>query len=472
MCLKRVLFYGLTVAIFLSLGLTSCSKEKNPLAVLNNSISGTMPDNIKSIGNSILNPVQPGLLVYVDFNETTGLIEHNLATGVINWGRIWGNITRVSGYEGHALYFHNIPNSFVWIGTQSNFPKEIEPFTIEVWIKPESMGNQTILGWKTLWGVNNQNELCLTSSGIKSIWSGVELIAVTGDLSGNWHHVICTYDPVPDLSGYTRKIYVDGNFVTGDAPVPLSYIGNRVSLIIGNSMEHNASFQGSIDEVAIWTRTLNQSEIQSHYNTSINNSAIGQFKMNEGSGTQLHDANGNPVGVIYGATWVSGVSGNALDFNGQDNYIDCGPNAAMNITGDITIQAWVKTTKDGYIVIRSEDTPPYRGYAFRIHNGVLGFWDGVVYSWGAGYTSIEDGNWHYLVVTGSGSVGKFYIDCNLDASFVYHPIQDNQNTSMFIGYDGPGVSYPYTAFTGSIDGLLIWNRVLSQAEIINLYNNP
>ena len=49
---------------------------------------------------------------------------------------------------------------------------------------------------------------------------------------------------------------------------------------------------------------------------------------------------GNPV-------FVDGIAGMALSFDGVNNYVDFGNNAAFDITEQISLSAWVNTNDTG-----------------------------------------------------------------------------------------------------------------------------
>ncbi len=67
-----------------------------------------------------------------------------------------------------------------------------------------------------------------------------------------------------------------------------------------------------MDEVRIWSYARNGTDIQDNMNTELTGSEPGlvaYYKMNEGSGSTLHDATGNGNDLtIYGATWTNGHS--------------------------------------------------------------------------------------------------------------------------------------------------------------------
>ena len=52
---------------------------------------------------------------------------------------------------------------------------------------------------------------------------------------------------------------------------------------------------------------------------------VAYYSFDEGEGNVLHDLSGNGNdGTIYGAKWVDGKYGKALEFDGRNNYVDCG----------------------------------------------------------------------------------------------------------------------------------------------------
>ncbi len=51
---------------------------------------------------------------------------------------------------------------------------------------------------------------------------------------------------------------------------------------------------------------------------------VAYYSFDEGSGNVLHDLSGNENdGTIYGAKWVDGKYGKALEFDGINDYVDC-----------------------------------------------------------------------------------------------------------------------------------------------------
>ena len=70
---------------------------------------------------------------------------------------------------------------------------------------------------------------------------------------------------------------------------------------------------------------------------------MGLWRFDEGNGRIAQDSSGNGNdGTIIGANWTESETGTALEFDGLNDHIDCGNNGTLNITDEITIEAWMK----------------------------------------------------------------------------------------------------------------------------------
>ena len=83
---------------------------------------------------------------------------------------------------------------------------------------------------------------------------------------------------------------------------------------------------------------------------AISHGTLAYWKFDEGTGNIAYDYTGHGFdGTIYGATWTTGYSSYALDFNGVDTYVDLDTHApgleglGFNKGDEYFISAWVKT---------------------------------------------------------------------------------------------------------------------------------
>ena len=124
--------------------------------------------------------------------------------------------------------------------------------------------------------------------------------------------------------------------------------------------------------------------------------------------------NGND-GEIFGAETVQGKFGNALEFDGVDDYVDCGNDSSLDITGEITIMMWAKvdapTERYGNFLNRFTKWRS-DGYTLRQYRNE-GTVDFVTTTGGTDLQSkiaVTDGSWHHIAVTMANGVKRIYID--------------------------------------------------------------
>ncbi|MEO8662608.1 MAG: LamG-like jellyroll fold domain-containing protein, partial [Bryobacteraceae bacterium] len=208
---------------------------------------------------------------------------------------------------------------------------------------------------------------------------------------------------------------------------------------------------------------------------------IAAYSFNEGSGSVVGDLSGNNLtGNIVGATWTtSGKYGNALSFNGSTNYVDLGNPAALQLTGSMTVEAWVNAAAnpadDGQIVSKSNgfgwqfktspDTGPHT-FGF----GVSPTSGSMTQRYSASTRSLN--TWYhvagvYNTVAGTLSVYVNGALNNGSLSGAIPVVQFNQNVNVNIGRRTGGFY-----FNGILDELRIYSRALSQAEIQTDMNTP
>ena len=197
--------------------------------------------------------------------------------------------------------------------------------------------------------------------------------------------------------------------------------------------------------------------------------AVLHWPFNESTGTQVSDASGNGNdGTAFNMTpadWVPGNSGNALAFDGVNDYVMASP-LSNDLAGDLTVSAWINTVHDGTSVfdIASSDR---EGLRLNLHAGGFAKMEG--YGTGGaviGSTPIADNQWHRVVMTREGSTYKLYIDGVLEATQVGF-VTAYSRTIVGARATRSGFS---NYFSGLIDDFSLVDRALSDGEIRNLYS--
>ncbi len=182
-----------------------------------------------------------------------------------------------------------------------------------------------------------------------------------------------------------------------------------------------------------------------------------------------------------GDTNISGIGGTpsfrntqSIALDGVDDFVDCGNASSLQITGNLTISAWVKTTMSGTGFVVSKDNVSNRNFALVVVDvsGTLRARFFIVKSNSlVNVTSttinIGDGNWHNIVGVNDGSNLKIYIDGNLEATNAgAGGTIDNDTVNLDIGMRGDNDLF----YSGVIDEVAIWNSDQS-ANASTIYNS-
>jgi uncharacterized protein (TIGR02145 family) len=189
------------------------------------------------------------------------------------------------------------------------------------------------------------------------------------------------------------------------------------------------------------------------------------------------DLSGNGYdGVINGATLVVGVDENdnsAYSFDGEDDSIHL-ENLPINLdpSNSYTFMFHVKTplsvSQTGGAIISNYQNHSSQSELF------IGVYNDVIRVWGDGSQPIQSCNnssqdWRNVIVTIQGSTSKVYVDSQLICTDTILISSGASSHSTFIGKtDCPTTSNQCNYFSGLIDELGVWNRVLSENEISNL----
>ncbi|GEM_PF-2629931 len=184
--------------------------------------------------------------------------------------------------------------------------------------------------------------------------------------------------------------------------------------------------------------------------------------------TQDESGNGNH-GINNGATLTTdrfGNAGKAYEFNGSNNWINCGSSLSLDINNPFqTISVWIKphSLVNGKIISK---TSGMNGYEVDVENSKARFiLNGVAYIQDIDISFFLD-QWVYLAARADGVNAQLYINGVLQNSQGFGgPINSTPN-SMFLGQSS---NTNDTYFNGIIDDIRIYKRALTEEEIQALY---
>jgi len=153
----------------------------------------------------------------------------------------------------------------------------------------------------------------------------------------------------------------------------------------------------------------------------------------------------------------------SLLLNGTSAYVDVPYNANVNITGALTIEAWVKTgsTAVQQVVERGDWWQNQMSYQFTLVEGKVrldimqsnGSYTGVM-----GSTAMSLNAWHHVAGVYDGSQMRVYLDGVLDGTATATMAPGNNATGLRIGKSS-FLYYPYY-FNGRIDEVRISNAAI------------
>lgn len=177
--------------------------------------------------------------------------------------------------------------------------------------------------------------------------------------------------------------------------------------------------------------------------------------------------NGNNGTLVGSPNFTIDRFGNqGSSFQGGTTYITC-PSTVFQFTenSNFSVSIWfIKSTINGNGRLISTENPE-GNFRIAMNNSV-----DLYIRFGSDFLNfnINDNNWHHLVYTYQNRNEKIYID-NYLASVNYN------NSTEVLNYGSPftigaKAASAYDRWIGKIDDIGIWNRVLAEQEITNLYN--
>ncbi len=223
---------------------------------------------------------------------------------------------------------------------------------------------------------------------------------------------------------------------------------------------------------------------------------VAYYKFEEGSGSTANDSFGVNHGTLTSfsdpdSAWSTSNTdlGTAITFDGDDDYVDLGNPEALQITGSLTIEAWIKTDSDqsdGLYTNRQTIVTKAFGGEYEVtleRDGDLAFYHGTTGvndgSNNNTYDKIqsaavitEPGRWYHIAIVRDLDVDqniKMYVDGVLihTADSIFTSVTAGSN-SVGIGNQRSGTAN----FNGEIDEVRFWNVARTEQQIIDNMGTP
>ena len=201
---------------------------------------------------------------------------------------------------------------------------------------------------------------------------------------------------------------------------------------------------------------------------------VAYWKLDETSGTTAYDSVGDDHGTLMnGPVWTEGKIGGALEFDGQNDLINVGDQADLELQ-ELTLSFWAQldnpsgSFQGGIAKGNVFGTVYYISYRISFHLGTVRA--GVTNTsdqYFGDLGSVSDNDWHlYTMTVGNGDV-TLYIDGQFEFTVPYTgPIDYTKVQNRFLigaEYDGD------YSFDGKMDDIRVYNVALSYEEVNELY---
>lgn len=406
--------------------------------------------------------------------------------------------TKSISFDGANDYMGSLPidrlNGATWSNTT--------PVSQSAWVKVNSftaddavfgIGKFSVNGSYNPSFVGGNSGLHMSSSGFY-LWQSGTRHNLSGTFStGVWYHIVWTWD------GTNGVVYVNGssNITFTDNS---NGFATRMCLFAGGGGRWNGYAHCLVDEVTFWDSSLSSGDVTTLYNSGAPGdplplSPLVWYRMGDGteagSGTDIYDMSGNSSAnakLFNGASFSADVptipawNGNtySVDFDGSDDYMDCGAVSALNSTSSFTISMWLNFEHvTGGVVMSAftsgTSTSNRVEFVFNNVNELRFGVDGSVNNCALNISSPTDyrstNAWHNILGTYDGTNVTLFFDGSQVATTttsVPSTTSSTQGNDTTIGRRNYGGGIH---FNGLVDEAAIWDYELSASDITAIYNS-
>jgi chitodextrinase len=205
---------------------------------------------------------------------------------------------------------------------------------------------------------------------------------------------------------------------------------------------------------------------------------VAAYRFGEGVGTATADGstNGNGGTLVNGPSWITaGKYGNAINFDGVNDYVRVADSASLDLGRTGTVEAWVKLDTlnrwHGVVAKGSSNTNSSHNYALELSNSNR--WLCILGN-GASAVLVQSpsgpvaNRYYHVACAWDGSTARLYVDGMLSGSSTQLVTPAGNAAQVSIGQFGGDTD----RLDGVIDEVRIYGRALSQAEVQSDMNTP
>lgn len=389
------------------------------------------------------------------------------------------DLSMLTGF-GQSIKLNGVDQS-MYQTNNSSFNPGATSFTIEAWIKPESLSddvNSNIIAFVD--STSSTGMLFIKPSGmLQTNITGNKFLSDVSVTLGEWQHIAMTYE----IQSQQLSVYLDGELVISEVDTMPDAYGD---LVWGsNNNRNNKFFDGEFDEIRLWSEARSQAVIKAnrYLGVSASNSYLmSYFNFDAGSDNSVIDLAGNSEMSLMNSPEYK-KHNQFMSFDGYGDHVEIAHDSKFDFEGeDFTIQAkiYVKPAtgndRTRAIISKKFGTGSMaRGWMLRMNasdklefqytakDANNKFNSGVV---------LSNKQWYHVAVSvdRTANLASMYIDGELVNTQSLGDKTKIANTLPIRigGYSGTdGAAY---GFSGNMDDVIIWNKLLNENEINECMN--
>lgn len=351
-----------------------------------------------------------------------------------------------------------------------------DDFTIEFWVYPTRTGSHTCVA---NWGCSSNMTIFFavdTSAGVVVYLNGSGPYITGGSIQVNqWQHVALVRQG-SNMRAYINGVQAGSTYNIGNTAINTIVDNIRIGRDTA-SFNCNQALQGYMDDLRI---TIGIARYTSDFVPSYL-SKVGKLKISKPvfpiqnllafwKFNDLTDSSGNNYTLNNNGNvqFVAGKIGNCAQTDGS-NYLSI---SHFTINGPFSVSFWMKVTSGyGNYNIAVNQYPGFIVFPTVPFDGSIQFSNFTSWAVSSPTGVIQSDTWHhYCLVTNNTSTALYIDGVNVASSSVH--LCSMANPQRVFGIFGNEIDGTYGGNSkGSIDALGIWNRALSEQEVLTLYNN-
>ncbi|HLE48845.1 MAG TPA: DUF2341 domain-containing protein [Patescibacteria group bacterium] len=407
-----------------------------------------------------------------------GAVNNNNWTGSMDEFRVSSIVRPASWIKASYMTGADTFNTY---GGEEAILAESASLTLSFFVNPDtidsaqrilaSRGSSPSFDWVVALSATDSGKLWYTADGLTDQGTSNGALSTT-----SWQHVAMV------ANGTNTKIYINGQFDSETANSgTLSGSGN---VSVGAAANGTQGYDGKIDDFRIYNRALNETEIRQLAglgSSSVAPGPVAWWKLDEKSGGYAYDSTANSstatlTGGMTDADWVRGKYSNALDFDGDSEYLLIADNSVLDVGGgDWTVSLWAYLDNvESLQSIFDNGVWTTCGFYINYYNQRLYMSSKAAGGLIQAYTNtypLAVSTWNYISLVRNGTSGKIYVN-GVDVTASSGTFGDAAacTSSTYIGRTNPLHGVADQFLNGKLDDIKVYNYARTSGQVVEDMN--